>query len=215
VLCGPFPIGFEVFAFKTGPADLFGEEPILYRMIDVLKKLPIDPRIDRNSGPISVHKQNGDSQRSCRLDDAGRRDAGDTIKMKSGARRHRFFEEVSSIHEQDSPEQISTRAAYRSRTTGASIASILAAILADEGGVLYDVFQQSGDASAGNAALELNVLGLNREDDTSAAAIPPAYIRSDFGLEYYPELADSRGSKWMYPGFNKAISNQPYFAVCN
>jgi hypothetical protein len=81
--------------------------------------------------------------------------------------------------------------------------------------VLYDVFQQSGDASAGNAALELNVLGLNREDDASAAAIPPAYIRSDFGLEYYPELADSRGSKWMYPGFNKALSNQPYFAVRN
>jgi hypothetical protein len=81
--------------------------------------------------------------------------------------------------------------------------------------VLYDVFQQSGDTSAGNAALELNVLGLNREDDASAAAIPPAYIRSDFGLEYYPELADSRGSKWMYPGFNKALSNQPYFAVRN
>jgi hypothetical protein len=46
--------------------------------------------------------------------------------------------------------------------------------------VLYDVFQQSGDTSAGNAALELNVLGLNGED--GAAAIPPAYARSDFGL---------------------------------
>ena len=46
--------------------------------------------------------------------------------------------------------------------------------------MLYDVFQQSGDTSAGNAALELNVLGLNGED--GAAAIPPAYARSDFGL---------------------------------
>jgi len=83
------------------------------------------------------------------------------------------------------------------------------------GGVLFHVFRQSGDTSAGNAALELNALDLNGEYGASAAAIPPAYIRSDFGLEYYPELADSRGSKWMYPGFNKAISNQPYFAVCN
>jgi hypothetical protein len=83
------------------------------------------------------------------------------------------------------------------------------------GGVLFHVFRQSGDTSAGNAALELNALDLNGEYGASAAAIPPAYIRSDFGLEYYPELADSRGSKWMYPGFNKALSNQPYFAVRN
>ena len=79
--------------------------------------------------------------------------------------------------------------------------------------MLYDVFQQSGDTSAGNAALELNVLGLNGEDGTAANL--PAYARNDFGLGYYFELADSRGSKWMYPRFNKALSNQPYFAVCN
>jgi hypothetical protein len=66
-----------------------------------------------------------------------------------------------------------------------------------------------------NQAERWNVLDVNGEDGAYAAAIPAAYTQSDFGLEYYFELADSKGSEWMYPGFNKALSNQPYFAVCN
>ena len=41
-----FPIHFEVFALKTSAANLFSEEPVLHGMVDVLKKLPIDPLID-------------------------------------------------------------------------------------------------------------------------------------------------------------------------
>ncbi|MGO9938415.1 MAG: hypothetical protein ACLPH3_12155 [Terracidiphilus sp.] len=45
------------------------------------------------------------------------------------------------------------------------------------------------------------------ENGVYAAAIPPEYTRSEFVLEYYFELADAKGAEWMYPGFNKALSN--------
>jgi len=64
-----------------------------------------------------------------------------------------------------------------------------------------------------NQAERWNVLDLNGEDGPYAATIPPEYTRSDFGLEYYFELADAGGVKWMYPGFDKVLSNQPYFAI--
>lgn len=46
-----------------------------------------------------------------------------------------------------------------------------------------------------------------------AAAIPAEYTRSEYPLEYYFELQDTTGKAWMYPGFNKTLSNQPYFVV--
>ena len=64
-----------------------------------------------------------------------------------------------------------------------------------------------------NQAERWNVLDLVDEDDVYAAAIPSEYTRSDFALEYYFELSDARGVERMYPGFNKTLSNQPYFAV--
>lgn len=45
------------------------------------------------------------------------------------------------------------------------------------------------------------------------AAIPAEYTQSPYPLQYYFELEDDRGRAWMYPGFNKTLSNQPYFAV--
>jgi hypothetical protein len=36
---------------------------------------------------------------------------------------------------------------------------------------------------------------------------------SDYPLQYYFELQDGKNSAWLYPGFNKTQSNQPYFAV--
>ncbi len=65
-----------------------------------------------------------------------------------------------------------------------------------------------------NQAERWNVLDLDGENGVYAAAIPQEYTQSDFALEYYFELADATGAKWMYPGFNNALSNQPYFAVC-
>lgn len=46
------------------------------------------------------------------------------------------------------------------------------------------------------------------------AAIPAEYAQSVFALEYYFELEGDTGREWIYPGFNKDLSNQPYFAVC-
>ena len=46
------------------------------------------------------------------------------------------------------------------------------------------------------------------------ATIPAEYTKSDFGLQYYFHLEDERGVATMYPGFNKTLSNQPYFVVC-
>ncbi len=44
------------------------------------------------------------------------------------------------------------------------------------------------------------------------ASIPAEYTRSEYALEYYFEL-ERGGRAWMYPGFDKTLSNQPYFAV--
>ena len=52
--------------------------------------------------------------------------------MKAGARHHGFLEEVSSIHGQDYPEQISILAPLKSRARAFDIASISAVILADD-----------------------------------------------------------------------------------
>ena len=65
-----------------------------------------------------------------------------------------------------------------------------------------------------NQAERWNVLDLVNVDGVYAAAIPSEYTRSEFALEYYFEVSDSTGVEWMYPGLNKTLSNQPYFAVC-
>jgi hypothetical protein len=59
-----------------------------------------------------------------------------------------------------------------------------------------------------------NALDASREDGAYTAAIPAEYTQSKFALEYYFELEGSTGVEWMYPGFSKTLSNQPYFAVC-
>jgi len=77
VFCGGVPIGFEVVALETCPADLFGEEAVLDGVIDVLEKLSIDPPIDGTGDPVGVHKQNGDSRVVC--GGTRRRRGGETI----------------------------------------------------------------------------------------------------------------------------------------
>src|SRR5579872_2939680 len=53
----------------------------------------------------------------------------------------------------------------------------------------------------------------SRENGRYIASIPAEYTQSDFSLEYYFVLEDRNGSKWMFPGFNRTLSNQPYFAI--
>jgi hypothetical protein len=55
---------------------------------------------------------------------------------------------------------------------------------------------------------------MEQEDSRYAGTIPAEYTQSEYPLQYYFELQDGKGAAWMYPGFNKTFSNQPYFAVC-
>ena len=55
---------------------------------------------------------------------------------------------------------------------------------------------------------------MSRKPDRYRAAIPAEYTKSEFGVQYYFQLEDGKGGAWMYPGFNKTLSNQPYFVVC-
>ena len=54
---------------------------------------------------------------------------------------------------------------------------------------------------------------LTSQNGRYTAAIPADYTQSDFALEYYFELEAEKGAACIFPGFNKTLSNQPYFAV--
>jgi hypothetical protein len=45
------------------------------------------------------------------------------------------------------------------------------------------------------------------------ATVPVDYTNSKYPLEYYFEMRDGTEAAWLYPGFNKDLSNQPYFIV--
>jgi hypothetical protein len=53
---------------------------------------------------------------------------------------------------------------------------------------------------------------MSNQNGRYAAAIPADYTMSIYALQYYFELCDATLA-WMYPGFEKTLSNQPYFAV--
>jgi hypothetical protein len=57
-------------------------------------------------------------------------------------------------------------------------------------------------------------IAMHADQGRYQADIPAEYTKSDFGLQYYFAVEDGKGLASMYPGFNKALSNQPYFAVC-
>ena len=46
-----------------------------------------------------------------------------------------------------------------------------------------------------------------------SAEIPAEYTQSLYALEYCFELRGKDGSAWLAPGFNAALSSQPYYAV--
>jgi hypothetical protein len=46
-----------------------------------------------------------------------------------------------------------------------------------------------------------------------SAEIPAEYTQSPYALEYCFELHAKDGAAWLAPGFNAALSSQPYFAV--
>lgn len=54
---------------------------------------------------------------------------------------------------------------------------------------------------------------MTNQNGRYSAVIPADYTMSDYGLEYYFELKNEKNAVWMYPGFNRTLSNEPYFAV--
>ncbi|MGH9573048.1 MAG: hypothetical protein ACRD40_05895 [Candidatus Acidiferrales bacterium] len=53
---------------------------------------------------------------------------------------------------------------------------------------------------------------MSRQNGRYVATIPADYTTSVYPLQYYFELSDGTAA-WMHPGFDKTLSNQPYFAV--
>ena len=56
-----FPICLEVRPFEAGPADLFGEEAVFDRMVDVLQELAIDTFVDWNRGAVRINHEDGNA----------------------------------------------------------------------------------------------------------------------------------------------------------
>ena len=53
---------------------------------------------------------------------------------------------------------------------------------------------------------------MNQQNGRYVGVVPAEYTMSEYPLEYYFELSDGN-TAWMYPGFEKTLSNQPYFAL--
>jgi hypothetical protein len=55
-------------------------------------------------------------------------------------------------------------------------------------------------------------LQMQPQQNEYAGAIPGDYTQSPYPLQYYFVLRRS-DTEWLYPGFNAALSNQPYYAI--
>jgi hypothetical protein len=64
-----------------------------------------------------------------------------------------------------------------------------------------------------NQAERWRSVDANAQNGAYSAVIPAEYTASEYPLEYYFELKNNAGNAWMFPGFKKTLSNQPYFAV--
>lgn len=50
-------------------------------------------------------------------------------------------------------------------------------------------------------------------DQVFRAKIPAEYTQSPYPLEYYFEIKQAPQKAWLYPGFNREQTNQPYFVA--
>ncbi len=67
-----------------------------------------------------------------------------------------------------------------------------------------------------NQAEGYRALDMERTADGSgeySATIPAEYTDSPYPLQYYFELRDAASRAWLFPGFNRDRTNQPYFVV--
>ena len=87
--------------------------------------------------------------------------------------------------------------------------------------LLADVTAQGGPASVNllyrhvDQAERWQTMKMERDEHGYNASIAAEYTHSAYPLEYYFELLRGSGEAWLYPAFNRALSNQPYFAVSN
>lgn len=64
-----------------------------------------------------------------------------------------------------------------------------------------------------NQAETYRVAEMDHEAGRYRATIPSDYADSPYPLEYFFRWRSARGGAWLYPGFSKDLSNQPYFVV--
>jgi hypothetical protein len=64
-----------------------------------------------------------------------------------------------------------------------------------------------------NQAERWTSVEMSHQNGRYAGVIPAEYTMSEFPLQYYFGSDEGKGRAWLYPGFNKTLSNQPYFAV--
>ncbi len=64
-----------------------------------------------------------------------------------------------------------------------------------------------------NQAERWKSVAMDRNGRSFEASIPAPYTNSRFALEYYFELRKGDESASLYPGFNAAFANQPYFVL--
>ena len=90
------PIGLEVFALEPAAANLFCEQTVDHRMVDVLEEMAVDALVDRSRDTVRIGEQDGDSRRArCRSSARNTRARQDYGK-RSG--RDRTQEKAASIH---------------------------------------------------------------------------------------------------------------------
>ena len=64
-----------------------------------------------------------------------------------------------------------------------------------------------------NHAERYKTIEMKQDGKSFRAEIPAGYTDSLYPLEYYFEVRENPDKVWLYPGFNKSLTNQPYFVV--
>ncbi|MGH9511630.1 MAG: hypothetical protein ACRD2U_05790 [Terriglobales bacterium] len=64
-----------------------------------------------------------------------------------------------------------------------------------------------------NQSERYEVAEMSRQHGGYRAVIPSSYTSSSYLVQYYFEVKAGRERAWLYPGFNKDMTNQPYFVV--
>ncbi len=64
-----------------------------------------------------------------------------------------------------------------------------------------------------NQAENYETLAMDRRDGKYAASVPASYTQTEFPLEYFFEIVSESAGTLLYPGFDGARTNQPYFVV--